>query len=200
MKKILKIIGTIIIVVLTLLLLFDVIIVIKSKTNPDKVPGILGYKPFIVMSGSMMSQIEIGDLVFVKETDATSLKENDIIAFKDEENLVTTHRIINVINENGEISFETKGDSNNVKDEKRVYPKDIEGIYIFKIEKLGKFILFLQEPQGFSIMMLAILIIGAVLFIKDNQKDNKEKKILDEEYLKEFEEFKRKKEEEKKNE
>ena len=200
MKKILKIIGTIIIIALILLLLFDVIIVIKSKTNPDKVPGIFGYKPFIVMSGSMMSKIEIGDLVFVKETDATTLKENDIIAFKDDEDLVTTHRIINVINENGEISFETKGDSNNVKDEKRVYPKDIEGIYVFKIEKLGKFILFLQEPQGFSIMMLAILIIGAVLFIRDNQKDNKEKKILDEEYLKEFEEFKRKKEEEKKNE
>ena len=200
MKKILKIIGTIIIIALILLLLFDVIIVIKSKKNPDKVPGIFGYKPFIVMSGSMMSKIEIGDLVFVKETDATTLKENDIIAFKDDEDLVTTHRIINVINENGEISFETKGDSNNVKDEKRVYPKDIEGIYIFKIEKLGKFILFLQEPQGFSIMMLAILIIGAVLFIRDNQKNNKEEKILDEQYLKEFEEFKRKKEEEKKNE
>ena len=200
MKKILKIIGTIIIIALVLLLLFDVIIVIKSKTNPDKVPGIFGYKPFIVLSGSMMSKIEVGDLVFVKETDATTLKENDIIAFKDDENLVTTHRIINVINENGEISFETKGDSNNVKDEKRVYPKDIEGIYVFKIEKLGKFILYLQEPQGFSIMMLAILIIGAILFMMDNRKANKEEKNLDEEYLKEFEEFKRKKEEEKKNE
>jgi len=139
-------------------------------------------------------------LVFVKETDATTLKENDIIAFKDDENLVTTHRIINVINENGEISFETKGDSNNVKDEKRVYPKDIEGIYVFKIEKLGKFILYLQEPQGFSIMMLAILIIGAIMFMMDNRKASKEEKKLDEEYLKEFEEFKRKKEEEKKNE
>lgn len=200
MKKILKIIGTIIIIALVLLLLFDVIIVIKSKTNPDKVPGIFGYKPFIVLSGSMMSKIEVGDLVFVKETDATTLKENDIIAFKDDENLVTTHRIINVINENGEISFETKGDSNNVKDEKRVYPKDIEGIYVFKIEKLGKFILYLQEPQGFSIMMLAILIIGAIMFMMDNRKASKEGKKLDEEYLKEFEEFKRKKEEEKKNE
>ena len=200
MKKLLKIIGTIIIIALVLLLLFDVIIVIKSKTNPDKVPGIFGYKPFIVLSGSMMSKIEVGDLVFVKETDATTLKENDIIAFKDDENLVTTHRIINVINENGEISFETKGDSNNVKDEKRVYPKDIEGIYVFKIEKLGKFILYLQEPQGFSIMMLAILIIGAILFMMDNRKARKEEKNLDEEYLKEFEEFKRKKEEEKKNE
>ena len=66
----------------------------------------------------MMSKIEIGDLVFVKETDASTLKENDIIAFRDSENLVTTHRIISVINENGEISFETKGDSNNVKDER----------------------------------------------------------------------------------
>ena len=33
-----------------------------------------------------MSKIEIGDLVFVKETDANTLKENDIIAFKDDEN------------------------------------------------------------------------------------------------------------------
>lgn len=63
MKKILKIVGTIIIGILVLLLLFDVIIVIKSKTNPDKVPGILGYKPFIVLSESMMSKIEIGDYV-----------------------------------------------------------------------------------------------------------------------------------------
>lgn len=199
MKKIIKIIATIIIMALILLLLLDVIIVVKSKTNPDKVPGILGYKPFIVLSGSMMSKIEVGDLVFVKETDATTLKENDIIAFRDDEDLVTTHRIIKVIKENGEISFETKGDSNNVKDEKRVYPKDIEGIYIFKIEKLGKFILFLQEPLGFSIMMLAILIIGAIMFMMDNRKNAKEEKILDQEYLKEFEEFKRKKAEEKRN-
>ena len=197
MKKILKILGTIIVIMLILLLLFDVIIVIKSKKEPDKVPGIFGYKPFIVMSGSMMSKIEIGDLVFVKEVDANSLKINDIIAFRESDDIVTTHRIINIINENGTKAFETKGDSNNVKDAHNVYAKDIEGIYVFKIEKLGKFILFLQEPLGFSIMMLSILIIGAIMFMMENRKANKEK-IMDEEYLKEFEEFKRKKAEEKK--
>ena len=198
MKKILKIIGTIIEIMLILLLLFDVIIVIKSKKEPDKVPGIFGYKPFIVMSGSMMSQIEVGDLVWVKEVDANTLKVNDIIAFKDSEDLVTTHRIISILDENGTKAFETKGDSNNVKDEHYVYPKDIEGIYVFKIEKLGKFILFLQEPLGFSMMMLAILIIGAIMFMMENLKASQEKSI-DKKDLKEFEEFKKKKAAEKAN-
>lgn len=198
MKKILKIIGTIIVIMLILLLLFDVIIVIKSKKEPDKVPGIFGYKPFIVMSGSMMSQIEVGDLVWVKEVDANTLKVNDIIAFKDSEDLVTTHRIISILDENGTKAFETKGDSNNVKDEHYVYPKDIEGIYVFKIEKLGKFILFLQEPLGFSMMMLAILIIGAIMFMMENLKASQEKSI-DKKDLKEFEEFKKKKAAEKAN-
>ena len=151
------------------------------------------------MSGSMMSQIEIGDLVFVKEVDTNTLEVNDIIAFKDSENLVTTHRIVNIINENGEKSFETKGDSNNVKDEKLVYGKDVEGKYVFKIGKLGKYILFLQEPLGFSLMMIFILLIGAIMFMMENQKIKKEEKTIDEEYMKEFEEFKKKKEEEKKN-
>ena len=215
MKKVLKIIGLIFVILLLLLLLLDIVIVVKSKTKPNDVPGVFGYKPFIVMSGSMLTKIDIGDLVFVKEVDPNSLKVNDIIAFRDAKNTVTTHRIINIIDSNGKLSFETKGDSNNIKDEKMVTPERIEGIYKFKISKLGKFILYIQEPSGFSVMILIILVVGAFMFIfesrndnnseNENKKDKKEKEdrkkektkkekikneIIDEEYRKEFEEFK----------
>ena len=196
MKKILKIIGYIFISILVVILIFDAIILAKSKMFPDKVPGIFGYKPFIVMSGSMKSKIEVGDIVVVKEVDVETLKKDDIIAFSNSEKLVTTHRIINVINENGKLCFETKGDSNNVKDEGLVYPDNVEGIYKFKIAKLGSLILFLQEPLGFSLMMICILLIGSIMFMIENRKNSRLSK-KDEEYMKEFEEFKKKKEQEK---
>lgn len=196
MKKFLKLLGYIFISILILILIFDVIILIKSKVFPDKVPGIIGYKPFIVMSGSMKSKIEVGDIVIVKEVDVNNLKKDDIIAFSNSEKLVTTHRIVNVINENGNICFETKGDSNNIKDEGLVYPADVEGVYKFKIAKIGSLILFLQEPLGFSLMMVCILLIGSIMFMIENRK-NRNLSKEDEEYMKEFEEFKRKKEQEK---
>ena len=196
MKKFLKLLGYIFISILILILIFDVIILIKSKVFPDKVPGIIGYTPFIVMSGSMKSKIEVGDIVIVKEVDVNNLKKDDIIAFSNSEKLVTTHRIVNVINENGNICFETKGDSNNIKDEGLVYPADVEGVYKFKIAKIGSLILFLQEPLGFSLMMVCILLIGSIMFMIENRK-NRNLSKEDEEYMKEFEEFKRKKEQEK---
>ena len=89
MKKILKIV---VICLLIIILAINVSVIIQAKTNPDKVPGIFGYKPFIVLSGSMESEIQVGDLVLVKEVDTSTLKENDIIAFRDKEDVVTTHR------------------------------------------------------------------------------------------------------------
>ena len=196
MKKTFNIIGNIFICLLLILLVFNLSIIIKSKINKNEVPGILGYKPLIVLSGSMKSTIDIGDLVFVKDVNIKDLNEGDIIAYKASSKSIVTHRIINVINDKNDICFETKGDSNNIKDEGLVYPADVEGVYKFKIAKIGSLILFLQEPLGFSLMMVCILLIGSIMFMIENRK-NRNLSKEDEEYMKEFEEFKRKKEQEK---
>ncbi len=171
MKKIFfRVFCTILIVLILLVLMFDIILVIESNKDQDKVPAVFGYKLFIVMTGSMQSKINVGDLVIVKEVDANTLKQNDIIAFKDSVNLVTTHRIINIKEENGEKCFETKGDYNNVADKDLVYPKDLEGKMINCIPKLGEFILFVQKPLGLSLMILTILLIVAISFMMENEE------------------------------
>lgn len=171
MKKIFfRIICAILIILILLVLMFDIILVIESNKDQDKVPAVFGYKLFIVMTGSMQSKINVGDLVIVKEVDANTLKQNDIIAFKDSANLVTTHRIINIKEENGEKCFETKGDHNNIVDKDLVYPKDLEGKMVNCIPKLGEFILFVQKPLGLSLMILTILLIVAISFMMENEK------------------------------
>lgn len=187
---VLKVLKILCIVILSLILVLNIFVMIQAKANPNKVPSVFGYKQFIVLSGSMESKIEVGDLVFVKEIDVDKLKVDDIIAFRDKDNLVTTHRIIKEVNTDHGRCFETKGDNNNTKDENVVCASAIEGKYSKKISKVGSIILFIQQPLGFMIMMLTILIICMFIYFVSNKKINSQ---ISAEELKEFEEFKKEK-------
>ena len=195
-EKIFEIIKMVFVVLLIIILMINTYIMIQTKTKPNSVPSLFGYKPFIVLSGSMEDEMYVGDLVIVKEIDANLLQVNDIIAFRDSEDFVTTHRIVNIVNTDKGRCFETKGDANNTKDNGVVCPDSIEGKYSSKISGIGNAILFIQQPLGFAVMMLSIFIICILIYFISNRNINQ--KISDEE-LKEFEEFKKSKKQEEKN-
>ena len=183
-----------VIFILVIILIINLSVIIKINISPNNVPDIFGYKPFIVLSGSMEDEIKVGDLVIVKEQDANILKENDIIAFRTDDGFVTTHRIINVIKKENDVCFETKGDNNNTKDDAVVCSSNIEGKYLTKIAKLGNLILFIQQPLGFIIMMLIIFIICILIYMYNDRKNTKKVEFESDEEMKEFEEFKKIKE------
>lgn len=191
------IIKTIFFIICIILLIIGMSIIYKANKHPDKVPDIFGIKPFIVLSGSMETEIYTGDLAFVEITDTNTIKTNDIIAFRNEENTVTTHRVVDIIEENGQLFFKTKGDANNIEDASLVSTDAVEGKYIGKISKLGNTLMFLQQPMGLVIVLLIILVIGMIWLYCANKADMKKIMEDDLEYKKEFEEFKRKKEIEK---
>lgn len=97
-----------------------------SYTHPDEVPSFFGWKPFIVLSGSMETQISAGDIVVVKEIDTNELKKGDIIAFKDG-NIVITHRIDEVTEIDGKTQYITKGDSRRLYSISYVLIEQVEG-------------------------------------------------------------------------
>ena len=70
MKKLIKILKYILINILVFLAIICISVFIQTKVNPNKIPSIFGYKPFIVLSGSMETEIYVGDLVIVKSIDA----------------------------------------------------------------------------------------------------------------------------------
>ncbi len=105
------------------------IFIVKSYTDKDGIPSVLGFKPIIVLSGSMSPAFETGSMIFVRETDTTKLKVGDIICYMSGESAVT-HRITEVVNKGGEISYITKGDANNAPDRIPVNPEAVEGVYL----------------------------------------------------------------------
>ena len=144
---------------LSIILLFNIYIMIQAKSSPNKVPSVFGYKPFVVMSGSMEPKINKGDLIFVKKVDTDTLKVGDVIAFRNPDNTVTTHRIKDVIESKNKTCYETKGDNNNTADPDITCSNLVEGKYVSRVAKVGNFIIFVQEPMGFTILMLTILIV-----------------------------------------
>lgn len=186
MKKILYYILFLVIVLP--FLIFNLTLIIKSKLYPNKIADFMGYKPFIVMSGSMETTINIGDLVIVKKVNSSSIHIGDIIAFKNG-NIVISHRVKEVINDSGTYKFKTKGDNNNVADDFIVSSDAIEGIFVNKIPGLGSILLFLGKPIGLLMVILVIIIVSTALYFVKFGYSTK-----DAELMREFQEFKRNKE------
>ena len=197
MQKTKKIISIIIIIILLPVIFVNGVILINSIVNPDKIPSFFGWKPFIVLSGSMETEIYAGDLAVVKEVDTNSLKVGDVIAFKSGD-VVVTHRIIEIVSENGETKYKTKGDNNNTDDIGYVLPKNVEGLYQFRVANLGNLAMFMQTPTGMIACLSIPLLLLVLLHLKESKEDRKyirEKTNKQQEMEKEIEELKKKNEE-----
>lgn len=183
-------------VILIPILVINLWIMFQSKTNSDKVPSVFGYKPFMVLSGSMESDIHKGDLILTKETDPTKLKINDIIAFRDAEKTITTHRIIDIVENDGQTYFITKGDNNTTQDLNLVSLEDVEGIYVGRIPGIGSMMDSLSKPTTIMILVVGITAIFVIGFMISNKKqqDAERKEFLEYKLMKELEEKKQKEE------
>ena len=182
-------------IILIPILVINLSIMFQAKQDESKVPSIFGFKPFIVLSGSMEKEIHKGDMIITKVvSDPTSLGVDDVIAFRDAEGTVTTHRIIDVVLEDGETYFITKGDNNNTQDLNLVSAKsDIEGIYVGRIPGIGSMMSSLAEPTTIIMLVLGVTVIFVIGFSISTKKQRELER-------KEFLEYKRMKEElEKKN-
>lgn len=175
--KVFKILNILVLIILIPILIVSLILIFKSYVDKENVPSICGYTPLIVLSGSMESEIYTGDLVIVKKVEISSLKQGDVIAFytDDTKQTIITHRIIEIVNENGNIKFITKGDNNNTKDAGEVASSLVVGKYQnIRFQGLGNVAMFLQTPTGMCIIISIPIFILIIAQYVQNRKDKKE--------------------------
>lgn len=172
-KNIVGLIVSCIIAIICLpLFLINIFIIVDSCLHPEEIPSFMGYKPFIVYSGSMEKEIPVGSIAIIKEIDPDSLKKRDIIAFKCDDGSVVTHRIIKIKEKNENRYYVTKGDQNSSVDQYMVSNAMIEGKYLFNIAYLGYFAMFLKEPLGLVSVLLGIALCFMIyLFIAEKSKN-----------------------------
>ena len=166
MKKAVKITVNILAWIVLVFALLITLIVFSSEKN-NGVSNILGYMPLTVESDSMSPTFNKGDMILCKEIDdVNDLKKDDVITFWtliDGKRVKNTHRIVEVKNEDGAVSFITRGDNNSKDDDVPAYSSDIIGKWTeVKISGFGKVLDFLKTKKGFFICIIIPL---AVFFL-----------------------------------
>lgn len=164
--RVFTIIGIVLCVILIPIIIINCTLIIKQFTNKDSVPSLGGIFPMIVLTDSMKGTFDSGSLIVCKSEEAEDIKEGDVICFYDPQGNGTTtvtHRVVEIkTDENGKLSFITKGDNNNTEDQAAVPAENLLGVYKFHIAGLGSLALFMQTTPGLIIFVAlpVLLLVG----------------------------------------
>jgi signal peptidase len=137
------------------------------------VPQVVGADhSYVVTSGSMEPVMSPGDVIVVNSVAAGSIEEGDVITYgASGDGLPTTHRVVDVTQQDGALAFETKGDANEDPDGSLVTPDEIQGRvmsvggYLFVIPLVGYVIDFAGTPVGFVALFaipVGLLVLGEI--------------------------------------
>ena len=142
---------------------------------------LVGLEPLIVQSGSMEPEYPTGSIIYIRDIDPAELKQWDVITYQLTDTKLSTHRIIEVVEVDGQTMFRTKGDANDGPDEGYVAPSQVVGKPVFAIPYLGFFVAELQTTRGTyaaistGAVLLLFLILPDMLFGEDEDKKKKVK-------------------------
>ena len=128
-----------------------------------------GYEPkfglYTIISGSMTPNINVYDVVVdIRVDNPEDIEIGDVITFYSDDPQVgggtITHRVISIVkDENGEYSYQTKGDYNLIEDESLVEFEDIVGKVALRIPQLGRVQFFLASSMGWLTIIMAIALL-----------------------------------------
>jgi signal peptidase I len=159
-KKLMKWGSNIVTTVLFLVLIFMVFVVVSSKASGGE-PQVFGYQLKTVLSGSMEPGIKTGSIIAVKPGgDMTRFEKGDVITFKQEKDMLVTHRVTEVIKSGDNIMYKTKGDNNNAEDMNPVLSENVVAEYSgLTIPYLGYFMNFTNSKNGAFLLLVPGLLL-----------------------------------------
>ena len=178
-NKFLTILGTVLCIFLVPILIINCTLIAKSVLNKDEVPSIGGYMPLIVLTDSMYPTIESGDLIICHTEDANDIEKGDIISFFDPAgngSSIVTHRVIEVTNQDGQVTFKTKGDGNNTEDQMLVPADKLVSVYKTRIPGAGNVAMFMQTTPGLIVcVVLPLCLILGYDFVRRSKYEKAQK-------------------------
>lgn len=163
MRIVKKLFKWLFICVMALIFLLAVGLVLMRAKPFEKVPFIGGYKPLVVLGGSMEPAIKVGSAVVVSRVAPEDIKTGDVITFKTSSRLETaktnqesliTHRVVDIERKNGQLLLTTKGDANKTNDTGQVPGNDVFGRAVLSLPYLGYFGSYVKTPIGFLLFLV----------------------------------------------
>lgn len=134
-------------------------------------PIAFGERMAVVLSESMEPALPQKALAINMPVDPEEVEVGDIIAYIPwwDPEVTVSHRVVEIVTDNGELAFQTKGDANEDVDAWLIYPEDITGKVIFSIPYLGYIVnfslVYIRSWWGFAFLIAvpSIVVIGGTI-------------------------------------
>lgn len=158
-KKILSILGTILLVIL-----LAVVVVMFNARLSGEAPSVFGYQVFRVSSGSMEPELMIGDVILIKEAEPQDIQKGDIVTYKGEEgdldDKFITHKMIEDPQlVDGRYVFHTQGIYEGAVPDPDWYEDQLLGEFVCKIPFIDSVYSFFLKPYGLITFVLIIIVL-----------------------------------------
>ena len=137
-------------------------------------PVLIGWRPFVVESGSMAPRIHVGDVVLAAPVPQASDLVGRVTVFDDPDKPgnTKTHRIV-AINPDG--TMVSKGDANPTADSTPVRFSDVRGIGRLLVSYVGLPLIWVQQGQfGLLVLLVLSLLAAGVLVNRDQEVDDED--------------------------
>lgn len=106
--------------------------------------GTFNYKMIAIGSDSMNPIYYRGDAIIYKKSKISEIKKDDILVFEKNKTIIT-HRVINIIEKDNQIYFQTKGDNNSKPDEHLTKETDTLGTVKYIVKYIGYPTIWIQN-------------------------------------------------------
>ena len=128
---------------------------------------LFGLMPYTVLSGSMEPTYHVGSLIYVEKASPAELDVGVPITYVINGKTVVTHRIVEVVEEDGVTKYRTKGDANEDVDGTPVPYENIIGKPVFTIPFIGYVAYFVQNSPGNIIVFSILGVLLILTFVPD---------------------------------
>ena len=152
---------------------------------PEMTVRVFRFKPYIVVTDSMEPEINVNDVVIVKNFKVDDLEVEDIITFYADVNYdgdkeIVTHYIYSITGSGEDAIIRTHRYYANVADATPdpwvLGGDDVLGLYSYHIPWVGSIGLFLKSPFGIGAMLVNVgIVVAIVVLIKKGNKEVPEK-------------------------
>jgi signal peptidase I len=150
-----------------------------------------GSYPLAIVDGdSMYPNLQNGDMVYYHSTSKTAIIPNGTVIVFVQGNAgdslfsglvrpVVIHRVVGYIVQNdGQINYQTKGDNNDVNDPFLTRADHVLGVQGQNIPKIGLLLLFIKSPQGLIATIGIISLTYLSIYDLKRRRDNSKGKLL----------------------
>ena len=140
------------------------------------------YGFYRIATGSMLPTIEINDVVIVRKWfNPEDLEVGDIFAFKanlfnNQEKEIVVHYVHSIVLDEFGTTYRSIAENKTAPDAWIIQPSDIVGLYVNKIDGIGRIFQFINSTLGRVILVADVFLIYIIVTVDDDKKKSNEKK------------------------